>query len=326
MNLKGLLFLLLISILVSGCNARTTDSLSPSAADDQAVQLILHLAKDQEIYTVGEFIVLELQINNERESLLEISNLRFSELAFSEPNSMHLLSPGGEDLLVPYKRKVNEIEQQSAIRINAKEEKWLYLRLSNYLHLRQPGQYEFWLEIEDSEGNRYLSNKIGFIILGIEPSVPSDEIELLLESRISQLSSLEPIYFKTRFTNKSDETITFLKPQDGSFFGWINPVYQFTIIDESGRSLPAPPRSGTLGFPTFNDQTKFTLLPEASFEQGLMLPSLFIYNKGTYKIRLTYIVHEHDFRMGILTDQVMNWEKDVFTGLLESNDITITVD
>ena len=121
-------------------------------------------------------------------------------------------------------------------------------------------------------------------------------------------------------------SVTFLRPQDGSLAGWINPIYEFTVIDEAGRTLPHPPCGASLVEPVYDCGTQFTLLPGASYELELVPPPLVIPKPGEYQVRLTYIVYENAVRMGVVTEQLMNWEKEVFTGLIESNDIIVIVE
>jgi hypothetical protein len=240
---------------------------------------------------------------------------------------MHLIGPDGEDRLLPYRQSSREMDIFPRVQVGAGEEEFTYVALSSYLSLRMPGRYSFWLEIVDDEGNRYRSNQVEFELIAVEPSVPTDLIELSLHPESSSFSATEHIRVEATFTKNSGQPLTFLKPQDGSRVGWVNPIYDFTVIDEDGRILREPPIGAILVVPVYNKRTRYTLLPGESYEQELMpLQLIFEPPPGKYRLRLTYIVHENSIEMGNLTDRAMNWEKDVFTGLIESNDIIVNVE
>lgn len=44
-----------------------------------------------------------------------------------------------------------------------------------------------------------------------------------------------------------------------------------------------------------------------------------------YRIQLTYIVRPNAIKYGIVLDEPMHWDDDVFIGVLESNVITVTI-
>lgn len=324
---RFLLMILLIGATIIGCRSRldATPETTPSDAHD--VQLVVHLADDRDVYSVGEWIALELQIVNKGESPVEFQDFSFPGLAFSPPHSMHLIGPDGEDRLLPHRQSSREMDIFPPVQVGAREEEWMYVPLTSYLLLKMPGRYSFWLELVDDGRNRYRSNRVDFELMAIEPSVPTDLIELSLQPEASSFSATDIIRVTATFTNNSGQTVTFLKPQDGSRVGWANPIYDFTVIDEDSRSLREPPIGAILVGPVYNERTWFTLRPGESHEQELM-PLQLIYEPlpAKYRVRLTYIVHENAVKMGTLTDRAMNWEKDVFTGLIESNVVTIVVE
>ncbi|MDX1687161.1 MAG: hypothetical protein R3248_04185 [Candidatus Promineifilaceae bacterium] len=323
---RFLLIILLIGATI-GCRSRldATPETTPNDAHD--VQLLVHLGHDRNVYSVGEWIPLGLQIVNERETPIEFHDFSFSALAYSPPHSMHLIGPDGEDRLLPFRLSKRKMDKFPPIQVGAGEEEGGWLLLSHYLSLRMPGRYSFWLELVDDGGNRYRSNRVDFELMAIDPSVPTDLIELSLQPEASSYSPTEPIRVKAIFKNNSAQAVTFLKPQDGSEVAWSNPIYDFTVTDEDGRSLREPPVGAILVGPIYDERSQFTLLPGESYEQKLMpLQLIFEPLPGNYQVQLTYIVHENSIEMGSLTDRPMNWEKDVFTGLIESNVVTIVVE
>jgi hypothetical protein len=322
-----LIALLTIFTFQIGCSRVIEETPKSAQEDNQEIQVTLTLADARELYTVGEFIALGLHITNDSGVPFVVNNFDFLGLAFSSPNAIHLLGPDGKDLLLPYSQTDGASNAISSTQVDAKGELWDHLPLSNYLHLRQTGNYTFWTELVDNEGKKYISNKINFSIMNLGSSIPTRLVELSLKPEDLRLSGLAygQVYFDVVLTNNSNVPLTFLKPQDGSLSNWVIPVYRFTLLDETGRSLPLPSRSGTLGFPTYNEPTMFTLEPGKSFQQRLS-PPFFVEKPGEYKMDLTYIVYENHFRMGNLSNESENWEERVFIGLLKSNEITIVIE
>jgi hypothetical protein len=322
-----LITLLTIFTFQTGCSRVTEETPKSAQEYNQEIQVTLTLADARELYTVGEIIALGLHINNDSDVPFVINNFDFQRLVFAPPNAFHLLGPDGKDLLLPYSQTDGASNAISSTQVEAKGELWDYLPLSNYLHLRQTGNYTYWIELVDDEGKKYISNKINFSLMNPGASVPTTLVDLLLRPEELKFSDLAPdqVYLDAVLKNNSNVPLTFLKPQDGSLFNWIIPVYRFTLLDEIGRSLPLPPRSGTLPIPTYNEATMFTLQPGASFQQRLS-PPFFVQKPGEYKLDLTYIVYENHFRMGTLSNESENWEEGVFIGMVKSNEITIIIE
>jgi hypothetical protein len=301
-----LIALLTIFIFQIGCSETIEETPNSAQEDNQEIQVTLTLAYDRESYTVGEAIALGLHIINDSDVSFAIDNFDFLNLNFSPPNTIHLLGPDGKDLLLPYSQTAFD-NAVSSIQVDAKGELWVYLPLSNHIHLRQTGSYTFWIELVDNKGKQHISNEINFTLMNPRTSIPTRLVELLLrpeDLRVSNLA-LGQVYLDVVLTNNSNVPLTFLKPQDGSLFNWVTPVYRFTLLDETGRSLPIPSRSGTLGIPTYNEATTFTLEPGTSFRQKLS-PPFFVEKPGKYKMDLTYIVYENHFRMGNLSNESEN--------------------
>ena len=49
------------------------------------------------------------------------------------------------------------------------------------------------------------------------------------------------------FTNHTDEVVRLIKPQDGSFYKWLMPFYDFTVTNEAGEKMQLCPRCGNYG-------------------------------------------------------------------------------
>ncbi len=299
-----------------------------SQINGQMVQLILH--SDRGIYSVGESIRPKLQIKNHNSFPIGIHGVFvFSgdKIAFSSPNAAHLIGPEGQDLLLPYQHSTSFPGFDRPIKVGAKGEEWLYLPITSHLHLRQPGEYTFWLELLDDLGQLHRSNQIRFQLVDVVASVPPEFIGLTLASQKLSFATTEHVRVEVVFTNKFDKPLTFLKPQEDSFDGWVNPVYQFTVVDSANRSLALALRSGTMAIPIYDATTQFTIAPGKSYRQRLQLPDFpEMHNPGKYRVRLTYIVRDKAIgKGGVVLDKPMNWGASVFTGRLESNEVTITI-
>ncbi len=301
----------------------------PDPVSVHSIQLLLH--QEREAYSIGEPIRPQLQLSNrtaERRMFGPGFRFDWELLAFSEPNFVHLISPSGAELALPFRRDLSYFAAHQPIVIEAGKEEWLYLPIYAHLHLREPGAYTFWLELFDDLGQLHQSNRIQFRLTDVEASVPPERIELTLRARKPSFAQAAPIEVEVAFTNNFDQPLTFLKPQQDSFYGWVNPAYQFTVIDSAGRGLALARRGGTMATPVYDQTTRFTLAPSASYRLALTLP-LFpeIRHSGAYRVRLTYLVRECAIgKAGTVLDQPMHWPPDVFIGRIVSNESLVTLE
>lgn len=292
------------------------------------IRLVLH--EEKTLYSIGEPIRPKLQILNNTARKIEFGYgfiFDWAELAFAEPNFIHLIGPDGAELALPYRRDKSYFNSINLIILDEGKAEWLYLPIYAHFHLRKPGDYTFWLELIDSFGEVHQSKRISFRLVDVEASVPPEVVELTLQSKKSSLGVEESIDVEAVFTNKFSKSLIFLRPQEDSFSGWVNPVCQFTVIDRTGRSLALALRCGTMAIPVYNDTTKVIIEPGESCWQKLRLP---VFPKmrmpGSYRVRLSYIVREKAIgKGGVVLDKQMNWEKEVFIGRIESNELTITI-
>jgi len=294
----------------------------------QYLQLILH--NDHESCLVGEMIQPKLQIVNTSDMPVEMNeNFIFDDnsLAFSSPNAFYLEDPDGVDLLIKYK-KSKPFTYGQPVRVEANNEEWLYLPLSLYFRLRKPGLYTMWIELSDQFGKTHTSNHIQFSLIDIESSIPFEDIFLSIQSINSKFGSGEQIEIDALFTNRSHETIILLRPQEDSLDTNINPMYQFTVVDEEGCILPFPQRCGTMEKPVYDETAMVTLRPEKTWIVTLLLPKFIgLHYPGKYKIYLTYIVG--DFRIGYehssLNKIPPHLNKNILRSVLTSNELEIQV-
>ena len=203
----------------------------------------------------------------------------------------------------------------------------MYLPIYAHFHLHEVGDYVFWLELLDEKGVLHQTNRIGFKLVDIEASVPTDHIELIIRPSKLTYTTQEPIEIEASFINRHDKPLTFLKPQQDSLYGWVNPALQFTVRDSLGGTLALARRSGTMAIPVYDATTQFTVAPGNSDVELLQLPDFpKMRQPGDYRVQLTYLVRKKAIgKAGTVLDREMNWSPDVFTGRIESNTTNITV-
>ena len=175
---------------------------------DPATQVILH--PDREMYSMTESIRPRLEIRNRSDSSVEIVGgfaFDWERLAFCTPNAVHLMAPDGRDLVRPYHREAPFLASEYPIRLGPGSSHWRYLPVSNFLHLRQVGEYELWLELLDSTGELHRTDHVTFRVTDVEPSVPPGTIELSLGSSRSVYSSAEPTVVTPIFTNYGERRL-----------------------------------------------------------------------------------------------------------------------
>lgn len=292
------------------------------------VELILH--PEKESYLVAEMVRPQLQLRNLTDSPIRIEGFVFSwdALAFREPSFVHLIDPAGHELLGPYRQSQLPEAFNFPLEIPAQGEKWLYLPIGAHQHLRQVGAYKLWLELGDSRGDLHRSNELQFELVDQPSTVSPELIKLEIEQHRPLFSFSDWPEIDVTFTNQADRALTFLKPQDvTSYYGAVNPIYQFTVQDQTGRTLPLALTEGDIEPPVYGPDNQFTLQPGASYHQRLPLLAIpALKQSGEYQVRLTYIVRENELDIGgVILDTPTTWPEGVFVGLIESNTTTVKV-
>lgn len=293
----------------------------------------MHLALhgERDTYTIGEPIRPRLQAVNNTARVAELGRhfaFDWERLAFAEPDFVHLVGPGDTELLLPYRRDPAYFDPVAPIAVAVGGEAWQYLPLYAHVHLREPGEYSFWLDLGDDLGRVHESNKVGFRLAESEASAPPELLGLTLRSHKSSFAPTEPIDLEAAFANGSGRPLTFLRPQEDSLYGWVNPVYQFTVLDGAGRGLAMAPRSGTMATPVYDGSARFVVAPGGSHGEALRLPDFpDMRDPGGYRVRLTYIVRERAIgKAGVLLEDRMGWPEGTFTGRLESDELRIIIE
>jgi hypothetical protein len=288
------------------------------------VELILH--GGDAVVRIGEPVNPQLQAKNESaERVLLSPNFVFDadDLAFAEPNSVHLLGPDGADLALPYKRDASYFAGRKPLALESGKEEWQYLPIYAHFHLRRLGRYRFWLDLADESGGSHRSNERSFELRDVEYSMPPDALAL----KLMPATGSERMEVDAVFTNTQAKPVVVLAPQEDSFDGWVNPIYQFTIRDAAGRILPPARRSGTMASPRYDDSNRIVVGAGESHRQRLRLPDLpRMRHNGEVRVQLTYIVRSKRVgKAGSIIDEPMNWDASVFVGRVESNEITVKV-
>lgn len=291
------------------------------------MELVLHPDRDQ--YSIGEAIRPRLQIRCQREVSVAFKDFAFTweKLAFSAPCEAHLIASYGQDLLFPYRVPPGALRDYPLLEVKPNNEEWLYLPISSHLHLRQPTTYIFSLQLLDDAGTVHQTNHINFRLVDVESSIPPGRVDLILEPTRGAFPNAKAVDLTMVLVNRWEKPLVFLMPQQDSFDGWANPVYQFTAVDSAGRSLPLARRSGTMATPQYGEAHEFRIEPLNSHRQVLRLP-IFpdMEQSGEYRIRLTYIVRQKAVgKGGLVLDRNMNWSVDTFVGRLESNEVAVVV-
>lgn len=133
-----------------------------------------------------------------------------------------------------------------------------------------------------------------------------------------------------QFTNTSEEAVKFLKPLDGSFWGWYQPHYKFTVTDENGEALKLSGRcgvSGLWGGSKFPEDYLIELAPNESHKVTGYLHFV-VPESGDHNVSFEYT---YDFEAdpeqpakGKSPDDVTQRPVEgVWRGTLESNEITV---
>lgn len=320
-----------IATSFTSCNSK--DPQHDTNALAGRVQISLKLAPDKVRFEVGELVALRLSIENNSELPVEINNAIWCnyQLAFTEPSTINLIDPHGDDLLQPYHVNTLPYHDCAPIVVEPGSTFFSTIPLSNWVYIREPGEYRVWLDMVSSQGERFQSNSLTFEINSIPGHVSKGRIDLALNSEkmtytIKELLNVQ-VSLELTFTNMYTETITILKPQGGSYIQSINPIYRVVVKDSVGRGLHMlRADDGNTGEPVYDETTTITLPPGESETIRILLPHFpQMRQPGQYEVSIVYIVRDHAVFLGMVTDEEIQWTPDVFVGVLESNSIVLEV-
>jgi hypothetical protein len=301
-------------------------------AQESRLRLSLHHERD--VVSIGEPIRPKLQVTNEGDGPVRLDPgfvFDWERLAFAPPNEVHLLGPDGADMMAPYRADRSEFQGVRPPTIPPDEDAWMFLPIHAHLRLRTPGRYTFRLALAAEGGTPSPSNRVPFQLVDVPASAPPESIALRLEPRRTDVgvATLQALAFELDavFRNDHREALVFLRPQEDSYHGWVNPVYHFTVTDAAGRRVAIMSRSGTMATPVYNATARFRLAPGETARQPLRLPPFpGMWRPGSYTVRLTYLVRDRAIgKDGVVLDRPMGWEPEVFVGRLESNERMVNV-
>lgn len=343
----------LILLHIVGCSARSNElaKIPTGHPEDTPSSLILDLHPwpvpwlEDNRYQVGQDNWQILTITNTSSITATVPGMLFCsgyQMAFEPPQAIHLIAPDGQDLLQPWERPVEEIIQYEnegiagyancgPIVIAPHSRKTYPLTLSQWVHMRQLGEYALWVELVDNDKNLHLSNVLHFYIEEIASSVPANSVHLSLQPQRLALHPTGQIpEYEITFTNNTTRTQVFLVPKQEAFFGCVYPLTQFTVVDDKGRTLPA--RIGDVCMPSPPDiRAMIVLQPRTSYQMKIRLdtfPDMFgadgHLRSGDYRIQLTYIVWDSLYEAEFMPDFPVDSSL-LFVGRLESNKVTLRV-
>jgi hypothetical protein len=123
--------------------------------------------------------------------------------------------------------------------------------------------------------------------------------------------------FLVRFKNGSKRPVTIVRPQDGSFYGWVEPHYKF-VIDRRGGGKAATmlPRCGNHGA-VYNEHSMVSLEPGKSFELDVRVPVDL--KPGAWHASLDYVMKKRP--AGFLPAKA----KALFIGKATSNTVSFSL-
>lgn len=315
---------LLVSLIVTGCQA--TPQVTPTAApayNSQLVELTLRLSEEH--YQIGESFEWYLRIENRNAIPIQFPGFAYGShsFGFSSPNAIHLIDPDGRDVMLPYAQLADLTDDAVPIEVQAQDTYWLDFAVPRRLRLRQPGRYTLWFEMQDNFGTLQRSNAVSFDVVDVEPSVSPELLELTLEFEKLSCMYTDNKHYEVIFTNKSDQPLVFLRPQYEVNLHVANPVYELTVIDHAGRTIPWAGTELELHEVIYDEHTQVTVAPGAAYREQFSLPhyAQMLERAGEYRIRVTYIVLDYD----LMTGKPMDWGTEVFVGRLESNEVIFKI-
>ncbi len=317
--MKYLIFFLIPAVFT--CQQTTTKNKKATIMN----QLVLYLEKN--IFTPFEPIRPGVQIINTSGKEINIQKVKldWEDLAFSSPSVLHLINENGIDIASMYEREPIYFKDIKPIAVTGKEE-WFYFPLNIYFPKLAAGKYKLWVELADNYGDLLKSNTISFAVIDVMDNLKALDIAISIEE--SQTCKTDKLEVEVNFINKYANRLIILKPHFDSFYGWTNPAYYFVLREKvSGRVLPLALRSGSMDTPVYDQSTMFSLDGGEENTLKLKLPSIpKLSIPGEYTVQLYYLVREHQIgKSGTILSTEMNWGKDVFVGLIESNTINIKV-
>jgi hypothetical protein len=169
---------------------------------------------------------------------------------------------------------------------------------------------------------------------GPPAEVPKIEIEIVDaktgEVRENRGRAYGIFWIDVAFTNVGEGVATVIKPQDGSWEGWLSPVYDLTIQREGdAKPMSSGGRCGNHGA-TYDHRSMIRIAPGDTETQSLPV-ALSPDEPGVYRLKLRYEVRPGAYpgpRYRAPSDEeyeFADWPDGVFTGTATSNEFTLTL-
>jgi len=131
------------------------------------------------------------------------------------------------------------------------------------------------------------------------------------------------------FTNTGARPATVIRPQDGSFVGWLSPIYEVEVIAPGGNRLSLGPRCGNHG--ARYDGTSLVTVPAGQSRTVRIVTPYSLKEPGTYRVRLCYEVKPDRYpgtsyhAPSREETRFRAWPEDVYVGRVRSDPIEISV-
>ncbi len=166
------------------------------------------------------------------------------------------------------------------------ESRTAHLWLARFVALTEPGTWEIAARFLDDQGRVVTTDPVRFEI-DAPKAVAKAGLVVSIESKgDGSSSSLPPV--EVTFENRGESPVTFVKPLDGSLWGWLEPHYWFVVRDETGRIVPPGSRCGNHGG-AYTEETMVELAPGQKHVIETYLPAQGL-DGGRHTVSLYYIM------------------------------------
>jgi len=280
----------------------------------------------RDYYQIGDGFRLELIITNENEIPVSFPGLylRGLNFGFAPPNAIHLISPNGEDVLLPYQTLEGLTGYADPITVAAQGGYYFDFVIPSRFKLWRPGAYTLWAELQDEFGTLHHSNELTFDVVDTEPSINPDLIDFTIGFEENHYTDA-PNRIEITITNNASQPIALV---DSGGYPPFLPFYDIIVKDSSNRWLPNMPSGLSIAeiCEFLDDEQRWLQIePGSSYQQVVKFPNFVqLWEKipGEYSVQLSYRMVPYD----LCTGEAKHWGDEVFIGHFESNVTQFTLE